>query len=79
MSDLDRQETGIDADEPVYHFCKKCGNEMQWADCWMIDCEDGWYDMSEQDCINYEPGTYAKCETCEGHGGWCYCPQCDKP
>lgn len=58
--------------------CKKCGNEMEWADCWQIDCEQGWYDLSEEDCINYAPGTYARCETCEGESGWWYCSSCEK-
>lgn len=52
----------------------KCGHEMEWADCWMIDCEDGYYDLGEVDCINYGPGTYEKCTGCDGQGGGWYCP-----
>lgn len=78
MSDLDRQATGIDYDEPQYHFCKKCGNEMAWADCWQINCEEGQYDEYEDDAINFAPGSYRNCETCKGKGGWWYCenPAC---
>lgn len=54
--------------------CPHCGSCMDWADCWMIDCEEGYYDLGEQDCINYDPGTYAKCQECDGNGGWWYCP-----
>jgi hypothetical protein len=74
MSDLDRQASGVPYYEPDYHYCKKCGCEMDWADCWMIDCEEGYYDLGEEDCINYDPGTYVKCSECEGNGGWWYCP-----
>ena len=61
----------VDAD---WHYCSNCGCEMDWADCWMIDCEEGYYDLGEEDCINYDPGTYVKCSECEGNGGWWYCP-----
>lgn len=74
MSDLEQQSTGVDYDEPVYQFCKKCGSEMEWVDCWQIDCEDGCYDAYEEDCINNDPGTFVICETCEGDGGWWCCP-----
>ena len=58
-------------DEPS---CPKCGSCMDWAECHMIDCEEGYYDLGEEDCINYDPGTYAKCTECDGNGGWLYCP-----
>jgi hypothetical protein len=61
-------------DEEYPPACSHCGGQMDWADCWMIDCEEGYYDLHEQDCINYDPGTYAKCSECEGKGGWWYCP-----
>ena len=64
-------------EEPDWHYCPHCGNDMDWADCWMIDCEDGEYDLYEEDCINYGPGTYAKCQECDGNGGWWYCPNKD--
>lgn len=77
MSDLDRQASstyGPDIDYEYAPCCEKCGSEMDWADCWQIDCEDGQYDLGEEDCINYDLGTYVTCETCEGKGGWWYCP-----
>lgn len=76
MTELE-QHTFVDDEEPVYHFCKACGWEMDWADCWMIDCEDGEYDAHDQDCINFGPGSYRTCETCEGAGGWWYCQNKD--
>lgn len=63
-------------DEPS---CPHCGYQMAWADCHMIDCEGGQYDLYEEDCINYDPGTYAKCEECDGEGGRWYCPNKDCP
>lgn len=77
MSDLDRQATSADHDDGEWAgapYCKKCGNGMDWADCWQIDCEEGVYDAYEEDCINNDPGTWMTCETCEGKGGWWYCP-----
>jgi hypothetical protein len=58
--------------------CPKCGGDMEWADCWMIDCEGGWYDLSEEDPVNYGPGDMARCSNCDGEGGWLYCPDCEK-
>jgi hypothetical protein len=63
-------------DSDRYVTCKVCGNDMEWAECYMIDCEEGFYDLGEEDCINYDPGTYVKCRECDGNGGWWYCPVC---
>lgn len=57
--------------------CPKCGDEMEWADCWQIDCEDGVYDTYEEDPINNSPGDYETCSTCGGHGGWLFCRNCE--
>lgn len=81
MSDLDRQTSGPPQyEEPDYHYCKHCGWEMDWAECHMIDCEDGVYDLGEEDCINYDPGTWATCYECNGKGGYWYCANqaCDQ-
>lgn len=59
-------------------ICEKCFGEMDWADCWMIDCEEGFYDAYEEDCINNDPGTYVRCEQCEGEGGWWFCQSCER-
>jgi len=78
MSDLDRQASGVPYYEPDYHACPKCGNEMDWEDCWMVDCEEGTYDLYEEDPIFYSPGDRAGCEECGGKGGWWYCPSCER-
>jgi len=67
----------MDLDVEYPPACAKCGNQMDWAECHMIDCEEGYYDLGEEDCINYDPGTYAMCGECEGEGGWWYCPNED--
>jgi hypothetical protein len=82
MSDLDRQASGIDSGKPDFlddderypKSCEVCGWDMEWAECHMIDCEDGAYDLGEEDPINYAPGTYDTCRECDGKGGWWYCP-----
>lgn len=56
--------------------CDKCGSDLEWVECHMIDCEDGWYDEYEEDPINCSPGDYRKCGECGGEGGWFFCPCC---
>jgi|KBSMisStaDraftv2_1062788.scaffolds.fasta_scaffold136889_6 hypothetical protein len=58
--------------------CKKCGTELEWANCWQVGCEDGTYDLYEDDPIYYSPGQRASCEECDGKGGWLYCPTCER-
>lgn len=63
-----------DDDRYNARICEHCGCELEWAECHMIDCEDGMYDLGEEDCINYDLGTYVKCRECDGEGGHWYCP-----
>lgn len=74
MTDGEREIWDEMQADAVDDVCKKCGNLLDWADCWQIDCEEGYYDEYEEDPINFAPGSYRKCETCEGKGGWWYCP-----
>lgn len=64
--------------EPETHGCAKCGGEMEWADCWMIDCEDGYYDIYDEDPVNNSPGDMATCQECGGRGGWWFCRSCER-
>lgn len=64
----------FDYDDVEIPSCKHCGWDMSWADCHMIDCEDGEYDAYEEDCINNDPGTFVTCHECGGKGGHYYCP-----
>jgi hypothetical protein len=59
------------------HSCPKCGNDLEWVECWMIDCQDGEYDAYEEDPINYSPGDMEVCSECDGNGGWLVCTVCD--
>lgn len=65
------------AEEFDYPCCKKCGGDLEWIDCWQHDCEDGWYDLHDEDPINYEPGDRARCNECDGNGGWSVCRACE--
>lgn len=58
--------------------CPKCGNDLEWIECWMIDCEDGAYDLYEEDPLAYAPGEMAKCSECDGKGGWLVCTSCEQ-
>jgi hypothetical protein len=57
--------------------CPKCGNDLEWVECWMIDCEEGTYDLYEEDPIYYSPGERASCSGCGGAGGWLVCANCE--
>lgn len=71
-SELARAE---EYDEPC---CKKCSGDVEWVPCWMIDCEEGSYDLYEEDPIFYSPGDRASCSACGGKGGWLVCRNCEK-
>jgi len=70
------EEELVDDGNPREPICEKCGDEMEWADCYEIDCEDGSYDGYEEDPTWYDPGEWVKCSTCEGKGGWWICVRC---
>lgn len=72
-----RESTLAQAEEYDVPCCKKCGNELEWVDCWMIDCEEGSYDLYEEDPIFYSPGDVGVCEECGGKGGWLVCQNCE--
>ena len=76
MSDLDRQTSGIQYSEPVYPVCKKCGNEMDWRDCY--NCEEGYsyHDCGEDCCCCLDPEPNVRCDICEGKEGWHQCMHC---
>lgn len=62
------EHSRIDSD-PI---CPDCGAELVWEDCPDF-CEDGAYDLYEENPIEYAPGETAPCDTCDGRGGWWYC------
>jgi hypothetical protein len=55
-----------------------CGAEMFWAECHMLDCWDGEYDLHDEDAINYAEGTWAPCGECDGKGGYWVCDDSER-
>lgn len=77
MSDLDLQTSGAPPYyEPDFHACKKCGNEMDWRECY--NCEDGMsdHDCGEDCCCCLHPENNVRCDICKGKGGWYQCFAC---
>lgn len=53
--------------------CPHCGADAREFRCW--DCGgEGFHDNSD----DLEWPTTDECETCNGKGGWTFCPTCDK-
>jgi len=58
-------------------MCPKCGDDMEWVECYELDCEDGYYhDCGEDTCCCANPMPNTPCPTCKGEGGWFVCPTC---
>lgn len=76
MSDLDRQASGIQHHEPEFPACGKCGNEMDWRDCY--NCEEGYsyHDCGEDCCCCLDPEPNVCCDICKGKEGWYQCFSC---
>lgn len=61
-------------DDCDFPACPICGAELEWVDCYEIDCDDGFYhDCGEDCCCCAEPEPDTHCETCRGAGGWWEC------
>lgn len=60
----------IDYSEPC---CKLCGAILEWEDCWN-NCDEGYFDMYEEDPEWYDYGDVEKCAECHGKGGYWVCP-----
>lgn len=57
--------------------CPKCGrNPIHRRDCTNF-CNEGYFDESDDDPINFSPGeSYEKCPECNGTGVEVWCPHC---
>lgn len=57
--------------------CPKCGHSpIHCRDCTNF-CDEGYFDESEDDPINFYPGeSERKCEECKGTGVEIWCPHC---
>ena len=44
-------------------------DEGEWVNCWN-GCDDGYFDVYEEDPLWYDPGDTEMCDVCKGKGGW---------
>ena len=51
-----------------FPVCSVCGIPMEWQDCWN-GCEDGFFNMYEEDPFFYDEDDTEVCEICKGQGG----------
>jgi hypothetical protein len=58
-------------------ICPVCGTCMEWEDCWN-GCDDGYFDMYEEDPLWYDEDDVEVCDICEGRGGYWVCPNAGK-
>lgn len=55
------------------HYCKICGADMEWVDCWECGGEGG-FDEYDFDPINVSPLEEIHiCQICHGEGGYLQC------
>lgn len=54
-------------------FCKTCGSVMEWEQCWN-GCEDGFFNMYDEDPLWFDEDDVEICEICNGMGGYWVCP-----
>ncbi len=66
--------SNIDDDDCVY--CKDCGEEMEWQECYSCGGEGGrgWEDLQFEDPLWYSPDDFIDCDVCEGKSGMWICP-----
>lgn len=62
---------------PPPKCCEKCGNELDWRDCWQCGGE-GYtdHDCGEDCCCCLNPEPNVRCDECRGKGGWLQCRAC---
>ena len=57
--------------------CPKCGHTPLHSEgCKYCGDIEGTEDLSDDDPIDYAPGTLVRCRTCKGHGIIRWCPGC---
>ena len=54
--------------------CCKCGEELEWVDCY--NCDEGYsgHDCGEDTCCCADPEPNVVCDICHGEGGFLICP-----
>ena len=50
-----------------------CGAILDWKDCGN-GCDEGYFDMYEEDPSWYDYGDFEECEECHGRGVYWVCP-----
>ena len=58
------------------HICPVCGLDMEWEDCWN-GCEDGFFNLYDDDPLWYDEDDTEVCEICKGQGGYWVCPNAE--
>jgi hypothetical protein len=56
-------------------YCCKCGEEMEWKECWNCGGKGGrdWEDLQFEDPLWYSPDDFVECDECNGVGGFWIC------
>ena len=59
--------------------CPFCGHSpTHYRRCVNIGCDDGFFDLNEDDPILFSPGETEVCTECWGTGVEHWCPECGK-
>ena len=56
-----------------YDLCARCGEPLEWEDCWQCFGEGG-FDRYAEEPLEALPGEYERCTVCDGEGGYMQCP-----
>ena len=56
-------------EEPL---CPTCSSYMVWEDCWN-GCDDGYFDLYDEDPLWYAEDKREICDICKGKGGYWGC------
>ncbi|MFN8493159.1 MAG: hypothetical protein U0350_36485 [Caldilineaceae bacterium] len=56
-----------------FPVCSVCGAPLEREDCWN-GCDDGYFDMYDEDPLLYEEGDVEVCNICRGRGSYWVCP-----
>lgn len=57
--------------------CTVCGAPMEWQDCWN-GCDDGYFDLYDEDPLWYDEDDVQACDICDGKGGYWVCPDAER-
>lgn len=77
MSEPLSEQTQTAATVQEIPLCEKCGNELDWRECWNCggECYSD-HDCGEDTCCCLYPEDNVPCDICDGRGGWRACRLC---